>query len=359
MNSIGGSLFNREMGGTAPVSPVSLSETASLPGEISGTIENTLNKIEHLKTSDASPDGVTISANIAEHLKDSPLLEKLNGLIASALVVSGVKTMYSGVKEHDRVKFLTGSKQTMWGTYYGLNAIDTVFKTAISLTPGMRAIGGFINADLGLTALYKDFRKEGKLDKDRALLDCGVTAWGLRHLALGAEGLTHTKWIATALSNASPSAAAVLCNTSIMGAIGSAFGIAGGALDVALGARLMAKGVKSNDREKKILGALDMGIGTAMGASCVMTGLPAALTIGAGSLGLVYRTWRTDKDEIIKYLKMTKDTVSEWGRKLGDFLKGSSAQKPAEAGNPDSTSELKADTRTALQKAEVGDLYLR
>jgi len=162
-----------------------------------------------------------------------------------------------------------------------------------------------------------------------------------------------------ALSNVSPSAAAVLCNTSTMGAIGSAFGIAGGALDVALGARLMAKGVKSNDREKKILGALDMGIGTAMGASCVMAGLPAILTIGAGSLGIVYRTWRTDKDEIIKYLKMTKDTVSEWGRKLRDFLKGSAREKPKEAGNPDSLSELKADAGTALQKVQVDDLYIR
>ncbi|GEM_PF-2477839 len=344
MNSIGGPLFNADKGGTASTSPVSMGEkTSSLSAELSGKIENALNKSDSLLTSDVSRDGVTITANIAEHLKNSPLFEKLNGLIASALVVSGVKTMYHGVKDKDRVKFLSGSKQTMWGAYYGLNAIETVFKTAFSLTPGMRAVGGFINADLGLTALYKDCRKEGRIDTDRVLFDCGVTAWGLRHVALGAEGIAHTKWVTQAPSHAGPSASAVLSNASLLGVIGSALGIAGGALDMALGARLLAKGVKTGDREKKILGALDMGIGTAMGASCAMTGLPAALTIGAGSLGMVYRTWRTDKDEIRLYLKMTKDTVSEMGRKIRDFLKASAHQEKTQVKSPVSASEVLRD----------------
>jgi hypothetical protein len=328
MNTIGGPLFNREMGCAQHAPVVPIAEEAVDTAEISGKVADGLGRIADLKGSDPSKDGVSITANIAEHLKNSPLLERLNGLIASALVISGVKTMYTGVREKDREKFLTGSKQTMWGAYYGLNAVETVFKTAVALTPGMRAIGGFINADLGLTALYKDCRKEGKLDRDKVIFDCGATAWGLRHLALGAQGLAHTKWAANVLSKASPSAASALCNTSIMGTVGTALGIAGGALDMVLGARLMAKGIKTGDREKKILGALDMGIGTAMGASCAMTGLPAALTIGAGSAALVYRTWRTDKDEIKLYLKMTKDTVAEWGRKIRDFLRGSANNGP-------------------------------
>jgi hypothetical protein len=240
----------------------------------------------------------------------------MSGLIASALVVSGIKTIYGGLKEGDREKFLSASKQNLWGAYYGLNSIETVFKTAFFLTPGLRVIGGFVNADLGLTEMYRDYKKEGKIDTRKAMVHTSAVAWGLRHLALGLEGLSKTKWIAGIINSVSPTVKTLISSAPLMGAIGAGMGVAGGALDAVLGARLLKKGMETGDREKKILGSLDIAIGAAMGVSCLLTGLPGMAVIGAGSLGIVYRTWRTDKDEIKEYIKYVKDLASDTAQKV-------------------------------------------
>ena len=209
-------------------------------------------------------NGATVSANLIDHLKDSPLFEKLSGLVAGALVISGVKKIYCGIKEKDRPQFLEGSKQTMWGTYCGLTAIDTVFKTAMSLTPFMRSVGGFFAADLGITALCKDLKGKEKVDTDRAIFHGSAATWGLRHVAMGIGGLSKTRWAAGLIEKASPAIKA-LFTTPVFGAVGMALGAAGGALDTVLGARLLTRGIKTGDKEKKVLGTLDLGTGIAMG----------------------------------------------------------------------------------------------
>lgn len=281
----------------------------------------TLKGHPNIRKGDATNDSVTLGANIAEHLKNSPLFEKLNGVIASALVVSGLKTIYSGVKEKDREKFLLGSKQTMWGTYHGLNTLETVLKASFSITPGLRAVGGFINADLGLTALYRDFKKEGKADADKVIFHLGATAWGFRHLSLGVEGLAKSQWAHHSLAGKMPGADSLIKNASAIGVAGAVMGVAGGALDALLGIRMLTRGIQTKDREKKILGILDTGIGVAMGASSVLTGTVAAAVIGTASLGIVYRTWRTDKAEIKKYIRLTKDTIKDISHKAKDKFK--------------------------------------
>lgn len=269
-----------------------------------------------VRGADSTHDSATVSANIAEHLKNSPLFDKLNGLIASALVASGVRGIYKGLKEKDREKVLLGSKQTMWGAYHGLNSIETLFKTSFSLTPGLRGIGGFINADLGITALYRDFKNPGGPDADKVIFHAGATAWGFRHLALGAEGVAKSQWIASSFARSIPGMSLLAENASTMGAAGVVMGITGGALDALLGMRTLVKGIKTDDREKKILGALDMGIGVAMGASSALTGIAAAAVMGTASAGMVYRTWRTDKEEITHYFRVFKETVGEAGSRV-------------------------------------------
>lgn len=98
---------------------------------------------DSVRIRDTVNDGASVGANVADHLQDSPIMEKLNALLAGTLVASGLKKVWSGVKEKDRDKILTGSKQTMWGAYHGLHAVETVFGAALSITPGLRAVGGF------------------------------------------------------------------------------------------------------------------------------------------------------------------------------------------------------------------------
>lgn len=262
-------------------------------------------------------DSVTIGANLADHLKDNPLLEKLNALIAGALVISGAGTVLAGIRKGDREQVLSGSKQTMWGVYYGLNAIDTVFKTAMSITPGLRMIGGFINADLGLTKIYKDYKAEGKVDADSAIFHSSAASWGMRHLFLGAEGLAKSRWLTGLAEKGSAAVKGLVSQAPLMGVLGVALGLAGGALDVALGVRGIARGVKAGDKEKKILGGLDVGIGLAMGAGCLLTGLPGVAAVGLGTVGMGCRLWRTDK----KFIKETWNQVKEKAHEIKESIK--------------------------------------
>ncbi|MDQ7824874.1 MAG: hypothetical protein RDV48_18895 [Candidatus Eremiobacteraeota bacterium] len=277
--------------------------------------------LDILKKGDGTNDSATIGANIAHNLKDSPIFDKLNALIAGALMVSGVKELYSGLKDHDRVKFLKGSKQTMWGTYHGLHALETVFKTAFSLTPGLRIAGGFLNADLGLTGIYRDYKDDRHVDRDLAMSHGSAASWGLRHLSLGLKDLAGTRWAASLVEKGSPALKGITAKAPLMGAIGAALGVAGGALDVALGARLYKKGVEKGEKELKVLGALDMGVGAAMSLSCVLSGLPSTLVMGAAGIGMVYRTWRTDKDEIKGCFHMAKEKAHQIKDRVKDFFR--------------------------------------
>jgi len=270
---------------------------------------------EHIRYRDSSNDGASVGANVADHLQDSPMLEKLNAVIASALVVSGLKLIKSGIKEKSRDKILRGSKQTFWGAYHGLHAFETVFKVALALTPGLRAIGGFINADIGFTALYKDYKDEKKFKTDKAIFHAGAAAWGLRHLALGLEGLAKNKW-AAGLAKGSGVMKEILSKAPILGVAGAVLGVSGGIIDATLGVRSLVKGIKTNNREKKIIGTLDIGIGVAMGVSCALTGIPGIVAVGLGTAGIVYRTWRTDKKSIKKYYKESKEYFKKIGRKI-------------------------------------------
>lgn len=280
-------------------------------------------KVDHddVRATDATGDGASVGANIVDHFNDSRTLEKLNALIAGALVMSGAKKVYSGIKHRDREKFLRGSKQLIWGSYHALHGAERVFRTTLMLTPGLRAIGGLINADLGLTALVKDYKDDKKFKTDKAIFHAGAAAWGLRHLALGVEGLSRTKWGSKILSRISPAVKDALTRSPILGAVGAAMGIAGGALDACLGARLLAKGIKSGDKEKKILGLIDIGTGMAMGAACVLSGPAGIAVAAAGSLGIAYRTWRTDKKQIKKYLKTAGKKAKKVGRKIKKDIK--------------------------------------
>ena len=285
-------------------------------------INNSQDEKQHdsVRVGDSTNDGATVGANVADHLNESPMLEKLNALIAGVLVTSGIKQIWSGIKNKDRDKILKGSKQTFWGAYHGLNAFETIFKVALSLTPGLRSIGGFINADLGLTALYKDYKDDKKFNKDKVILHTGATAWGLRHLSLGFEGLAKSKWL-TGLTKGSDLAKSVLTKAPLLGAVGAVMGVAGGALDAALGVRSLAKGIKTGNREKKILGALDIGIGCAMGAACLLTGPIGIATVTAGGIGVAYRTWRTDKKRIKEYYKDGKNQVRKFKDRVKDGFK--------------------------------------
>ena len=58
------------------------------------------------------------------------------------------------------------------------------------------------------------------------------------------------------------------------------------------------------------------------------------VAIGLGSLGVVYRTWRTDKEEIKGYIKIAKDTAIEYGHKIKDRIEEIFGHhKPPVAGN--------------------------
>ena len=289
---------------------------------------------DSVRIGDTVNDGASVGANVADHLTDSPFMEKLNALLATALVASGIKKVWSGIKEKDRDKILTGSKQTMWGTYHGLHAIETVFSVAMSITPGLRAVGGFINTDLGLTALYKDYKDDKKFNTDKAILHTGAVAWGMRHLTLGVEGLAKTKWMA-GLVKGNEIAKEVLGKLGALGAVGAALGIAGGALDAALGVRSLAQGIKTGNKEKKILGLLDMGIGAAMGASCILTGPIGIAVVTAGGAGVAYRTWRTDKDTIKKYLTEGKEKVGGFRKRIADGFRHLFGMKKAEDKKPE------------------------
>jgi hypothetical protein len=269
------------------------------------------------KEESAGSDSVTIGANLADHLKNNPMLEKLNALIASALIVSGAGNVVAGIKKGDREQALSGAKQTMWGVYYGLNAVDTVFKTALSLTPGLRMVGGLINPDLGLTKLYKDYKTKGKVDADAAIFNGSAASWGMRHVFLGAEGLGASKWAAGLAANGSKAAKALMANAPLLGVLGMALGLGGGALDAALGVRGIVKGIKTGDKEKKVLGALDVGIGIAMGATCLFTGLPGVALGALGAAGIGYRLWRTDK----KMIKETWAQVKEKAHEIKETVK--------------------------------------
>lgn len=293
------------------LSPKTTSEFMEDKVDVSGSSD----AINDIRTHDSTNDGASVGANVADHLNDSPMLERFNALIAGALIVSGLQELKTGIKEKNRDKVLRGSKKTMWGVYHGLHAYETVFRVSLCLTPGLRAIGGFINADLGFTALYKDYKDDKKFKTDKAIFHIGATSWGLRHIALGLEGLAKTK-LMTGLVKGSGFIKDALTKAPILGAVGMGLGIAGGALDAVLGVRGLAKGIKTGDKEKKILGMLDIGTGMAMGAACILTGIPGIAAVVAGSAGMVYRTWRTDKQAIKGYIKEGGKKIKELGRKI-------------------------------------------
>ncbi len=282
-------------------------------------------------------DSVSIGANIADHLNNNPVLEKLNALIASALVVSGAGTVIAGIKNRDRDQVLRGSKQTMWGVYHGLNAIDTVFNTAMSVTPGLRAIGGFINVDLGVTQLYKDYKKNGKLDHEKTLFHSAAVAWGLRHMAKGLEGLAGSRWVAKMVEKGSPAFKAVASKAPLLGIAGATLGLTGGVLDAALGVRGIVKGVKEGDSEKKKIGMLDVTAGLAMGVSCLLTGVPGIGAAVVGSGAMAYRFWRTDREAVGEVWNSIKAGASRVGQSIkkgvGKII-GRTPSMPAPEGKP-------------------------
>jgi len=148
----------------------------------------------------------------------------------------------------------------------------------------------------------------------------GATAWGLRHLALGLEGLSKTKWM-TGWAKGNGFIKNALTKAPILGAVGAGLGVAGGALDAVLGARELARGIKTGNKEKKILGMLDIGIGMAMGVGCILTGVPGiAISVAGGAL-MVYRTWRTDKETIKAYFKEGKKKLKNFRRKINKKLR--------------------------------------
>ncbi len=303
-------------------SPVNNVPEKTVPGFIEDKVDigGSSDADDDIRKNDSTNDGASVGANVADHLNESPMLEKLNALIAGALVVSGLKQIKAGIKEKNRDKILKGSKKTMWGVYHGLHAFETVFRVSLCLTPGLRAIGGFLNADLGFTALYKDYKDDKKFKTDKAIFHTGAAAWGLRHVALGLAGLSKTKWM-TGLAKGNRFIKDALTKAPILGAVGMGLGIAGGALDVALGVRGLAKGIKTGNKEKKILGMLDIGTGIAMGAACVLTGVPGIAVVAAGSAGMLYRTWRTDKKAIKGYIKEGKKRIKKLGKKINNKLK--------------------------------------
>ncbi|MFP4497439.1 MAG: hypothetical protein ACLFQV_04445 [Vulcanimicrobiota bacterium] len=262
----------------------------------------------------------SIGVDMADKFEDSPFKEKLSGALAGVLVYSGVKEIIKGVKEKDRDKFLSGSKKTMWGAYHALSGIDTVFKTALSITPGLRALGGFINADLGLTALYKDYKDNKKIDSEKALFHAGVTAWGLRHVALGMKGLAKSNFVAGLAKGGNQMAKDVALSAPVLGAVGAGIGIAAGALDTAFGVKNLVQGIRENDKKKKVLGSVDIAVGVAMGASCVLSGIPGIVALGVAGVGEGISLWVTNKEDIKKYYKYTKEKVKEIGHKIGQKL---------------------------------------
>lgn len=272
---------------------------------------------DDLKSERSTNDNVTVGSNITDHFDDNPMMDRLKGLVAGALVVTGIGTTIAGIKKRNREQALRGAKQTLWGVYHGLDAVDTLFKTAISLTPGLRFLGGFINADLGLTGIYKDYKADKKVDPDKAIFNSAATMWGLRHMAMGAQGLAKSKWAAGILEKGSKIHSQVLSKAPLMGAIGAALGVAGGVLDAALGVRGFIKGVNTDNKEKKVLGALDIGVGLAMAASCALTGIPGIIAAGIGSAGMGYRFWRTDK----KFIKHTWKQVKNKTKKIKNKVK--------------------------------------
>ncbi len=159
----------------------------------------------------------------------------------------------------------------------------------------------------------------------------GIEAAG--HLALAAEAAVD---VTTAVSSTSVASglfgpvAKVVAGSSILGLLGTTFGVAHGAAEVITGGRGIYHGIKQGDKKKILEGAFDVGMGAAVGAIALGGGLPAGIALGAIFITrLVTGRHRQKKNTTLKAVKYT-------GNKLKSMMSRSSKNIRDASGKPGS-----------------------
>jgi len=261
----------------------------------------------------------------------SPVDAALNSGISVLMAASAADNIVKGARnttlpgeahekkrEQGREQLNSGSRKGAWGVYYGMLAANTLLKTPLTFAPCLWITAGLLGADMGAHRLLNEVKRKGRLSLDVALSGTSLMARGYRLTAIGARWLAGTKWLKGIARHGFEAAAHLVRLAPAIGLIGTGLGTAAAAMDVTLGARKVFNGIQKKNTEETIKGALDIGIGVAMGACCYLSGLPATAAWTFVSIGFGCRQVYTSRKEIKaqisavkKKLPQIKETIVE------------------------------------------------